>query len=370
MRTITIPPGSIDHHLRTYRQAGTRFVLESGEYTTQGTFAFAEHDLCMIPPGCALIGAGRHQTTIRVVSPVMEHEGKATRYYEALTGGARTASNSVNLQVQGFTLDLDPTVPCVGIHLWTSGALVRDVVVQGVFGSRTHSGPVKEGFGILVNNAARQSVDGGHQIEDCAVLPAVAPNDGENYCTGIYVGAVNRAMSRMLPSFVRACSVVGDGISMTHAAFAANALTTFDQCYAHRVARAFFCDTGRVNDIVVDRMHAARVVWALDLRVAWLGEAKRFVSVRRSRFDFQPADSPEKWVQAVLLADESLNPGQTPIENIELLGCRFVAPKVGQASKGRCRGDVSGVIESGCRWVGEWQPPVLQGEAKLWEVVS
>lgn len=370
MKTIHIPPGVLDYFLHAHREPGTTFVLEAGTYWTSGCFRFSDLDLCMVAPGCRIVGAGSSLTTIEVRDPVMFHGGRPTQYYEALTGGARTTGQSQSISLVGFTLRLDPIAPCIGIHLWTSSAVVVDVRVMDVFGSRTHSGPVREGFGILINNAAQQSVDGGHHLKSCAVLPAETRDGSENYTTGIYVGAVSRASSRMLPSIVNQCSVVSSSLSRSHAAFAANALTTFTACYTWGCIRAFFCDTGPVHDILIQRMHARHVQWALDLRVAQVGDTRRFITIRDSAFQFVAGEPGSAWAQAILLADEAPTPG-THIEHVELIDSQFIAQRGKQLlSKGRCRGLVSQVIESGCHWAGPWQDPVLQDGASPWEVVA
>lgn len=282
---------------------------------------------------------------------------------------------STSLHLEGFTLELDDSLlPTVGVHLWTSRAAVRDVMVVGVFGSRTHPGPVKEGFGILINNASRETRDGGHVVEDCVVLAADRNWVGENFCTGIYVGCVSRGGVVMMPSVVRRCLVGGDLQSPFHAGYAANAETTFEQCHARSCVRAFFCDTGRVYEVVIDGMVALDVTWALDLRAALVGDSRRFISVRRSTFRFctfiATTARSMGWVQALLLADETSDVGQTMFHYVDLIDCVFHAPSGGKASKGRFQGNVASVTEMGCRWVGDWQPIVLQGGAQSMEVVS
>lgn len=374
MKTITIPPGRIDHHLRTYRAPGTRFVLEPGDYTTQGAFAFAEHDLCMLAPGCELVGAGPDQTRLYLDDPVTTHGGKSTRYVEALTGGARTTGWSSSIRIAGLTVGCGSidVMPSIGIHLWTSRAVVEDVCVDSVAGYRDWEGPVKEGFGILINNSAGLPVphcsDGGHCVTQCEVI--AWSHRSEVYATGIYIGAVRRGDLPMLWSDVLNCRVRAARLCRIHAGYAANSHTTIRGCEVQRAIRAAFCDTGPIEFLEIERMRAHDIQWALDLRVAEVGARREHIRISDSLFEFGKPANPGDWVQAVLLADESTSPGQTPIDDIELLGCRFVAPRGTKASKGRCRGSVSGVIESGCRWVGDWQPPVLQGEAKLWEVVS
>lgn len=370
---ITIPPGSLDGHLTAYRNPGTEFILLPGEYYTRGAFAFPEHDLCMLAPECSLIGAGSDRTTIELVNEATSHNGKPTQYVEVLTGGARTRYGSVHLRFEGFTVDPLINMPVVALHAWTSRATIRDVVVRSVCGSRTWAGPVKEGFGILVNNAATPDpVDGGHVIEDCTVYatgytadPIEGPAAAENYVTGIFVGCPKRYPVPMLQSCVRRCRVVGldIGSGATHAGFAANAMTQLDDCEAWHVRRAMFCDTGPVENVTINRLRAHGIEWALDLRVAESGHYRRFIDVRDSEFYFA-ADPHGGWNQAVLLADETGRP-ETVIEHVRFDRCRFVSAAP-QASEGRLRGLVRNVSFRSCEWVGsgDWRMVVLQDGAK------
>jgi len=360
MNTIHLAPGEIDAALRTHRLPGTRFVLEPGIYTTRGGFGFSELDLCMLAPNCEIIGAGAALTKIRLVDPVVTHNNSPTQYVEVLTGGARTKGGSEHLAMSGFTLDLTgTTVPTVGVHLWTSRAVIRDVRVVGVMGSRTHPGSVKEGFGILVNSANTGDFDGGHKVEDCAVH--LAPTEGENYTTALFVGCPRGSRPLLRSTVLRSVCVAKGG----HAAFAANDHTDIIDCQAHGFIRCFFCDTGPIREITLRRMFADDVQWAMDVRVGSPGDERRGIVVEDSTFVFWAPDG--QWVQAVLAADEAV-PAGTPLDDIEFIRCRFVARDgVRPASKGRTRGQRVGAIAvTDSRWVGPWQSPVVQDGAKAW----
>ncbi|MBL9128516.1 MAG: hypothetical protein JNL97_12755 [Verrucomicrobiales bacterium] len=259
----------------------------------------------------------------------------------------------------------DRGIPVVGVHVWSSQARIRNVIVSGVFGNRAHEGPAKEGFGILINNGSGSRFDGGHLVEGCRVHMAF--RDGENYSTGIFVGSVLQAGVTMYYSTVRSCSVGIDTGAVGHAAYAANAMTRILDSEAHHVVRAFFCDTGPVECVEIDGMRAHDIDWAVDMRVAIAGQHRRHFAVRNSRFFFRPR--PQGMSQAMLLADETGNPA-TEICAVELSDCTFVAPSQREASKGRCRGKVDRIAERRCRWIGDWRDPVLQEGAVPWEVVA
>lgn len=360
MNTIHLVPGDIDASLKTHRTPGTRFFLEPGVYTTRGAFGFPELDLCMLAPDCELRGAGVTRTTLRLVDPIQVHGGSPTGYVEVLTGGARRVGGSERLAMSGFTLDASGvTVPTVALHLWTSRATVQDVRVLGVVGSRVHPGPVKEGFGILLNSAAEAEVDGGHLVERCAVH--LAKVEGENYATALFVGCPRRSVP-LLRSTVRNSVCIG---RVGHAAFAANDHTDIVECESHGFIRCFFCDTGPIRETAMHRVFADGVQWAIDVRVGQSGDERRGIRVLDSTFVFSAHQG--EWVQAVLAADEA-EPKGTPIDNIEFVGCRFVARDTrGRASKGRTHGPGAGAIAmSGCRWIGDWESPVIQAGAEAW----
>lgn len=363
MTTVQIPPGrNLDPYFRSLRALGTTFILGAGTYTTQGCFAFSDLDCCGMAPGTSLIGAGRDHTKIILTNPVLEHRGEKTGYTEALMGGAREVGASPILHLEGFTLDLGtPSVPTIGIHLWTSKATVRSVTVKGVFGDREAKSQCKEGFGILVNSSHEALFDGSHDVDDCKVIMSEHPR--ENYSCGIYVGCVRRDVP-LLRSRIRSCSVQGGIGTASHAAFAANDLTTIESCRARKVLRAFFCDTAPVRDVEITNLVAEDIQWAVDLRVAKEGDVRSKFVVRDSHFYFRVP--PSGWAQALLASDES-GKAPTHIEDLVFESCLFDGTGIAQASKGRTRGARAGAVHAlNCVWVGEWQAPITQENAKEW----
>lgn len=346
--TIEIPPGEcIDGFLKMYREPGTVFRLGAGEYTTAGCFDFPEHDLCMLAPGCSIVGAGS-QSTFLIGDPTYTHEGVPTGYAEVLTGGARTAGHSDRMVVRGLTVQTDFSKVNIGLHLWTSRAWVSDVVIENLVGSRTSPFPVKEGFGILINNGALSiGPDGGHLVENCEVYLEL--RSGENYSTAIFVGCVART-TPMLRSKIARCRVVADD---GHAGFAMNDRVTVEDCEVVGFRRAVFVDTGPVRDCHIRRLDASQVAWALDLRGA--GE-RRGIALRDSTFDFRAFDG---WAQAILVSDDDSGASAS---GLHVEGCTFIAPKQGRASKARLRGPkVENFTEAGNLWVGGvWEAPVIQ----------
>lgn len=346
--TIEIPPGeSIDGYLRNNRNPGTTFVLGPGEYTTAGCFDFPEHDLCMLAPGCAIIGAGSLATFL-IGDPTYTHEGVPTGYAEVLTGGARTTGFSDCMSVRGLTIQTDFSKVNIGLHLWTSRAWVSDVVIENLTGSRTSPFPVKEGFGILINNSAFPVVpDGGHLVENCEVHLDVRSD--ENYSTAIFVGCVAR-VTPMLRSKIARCRVVADD---GHAGFAVNDRVVIEDCEVVGFRRAVFVDTGPVRDCHIRGLDASRVAWALDLRGT--GE-RRGITLRDSTFDFRAVDG---WAQAILISDDESGASAS---GLHVEDCTFIAPKQGRASMARLRGPkVENYTEAGNLWVGGvWEAPVIQ----------
>ena len=366
MTTVEIPPGPIDPYLRALRDPGTTFLLRDGRYQTRGCFGFSDLDFCMLAPGCSLVGMGVERSFISVESPILEYEDRRTEYFEALTGGARSRGESSCVLLSDFTISMGfQRVPSVGIHLWTSRASVKRVAVDRVWGDRDHAGPVKEGFGILINSSHAAAFDGGHIVEDCGV--SFAESARENYGTGIFIGCVRRSVP-MLGSRVRGATLITLGSSTAHAAIAGNDDVQFsDIRIAGRWVRAFFCDTGPVRRVDVSRVVADTVQWALDVRVAQPGDVREQITIRDSQFYFAVPTS-GGWVQALLAADES-GPAATPIQEIVFENCRFDARGIPLASAGRTRGPAVGpVVMRNCQWVGAWQSPIQQMSAKPWSV--
>jgi hypothetical protein len=358
--TITIPPGSIDTVLRNNRQPGTTFQLMEGEYTTQGGFAFESNDLCVLAPGCFLIGAGSHLTKIKARNVDTKIGGKDAQYVELLTGGARTKGVSHAMRMEGFTLDCSEIkVPTVAIHIYSTCATVKDVVVQDVVGMRVWSGEVNEGFGILVNNAAEALADGGNSIVDCRVITRALAGV-ENYITAVYMGCVKRPGLLHMANHVTNVQVLAP--TPAHAGFGVNDRTTITDCTSEGFIRAIFCDTDNAADVLVRNFSAWDCNWALDFRAVAEGTLRTRMVVADSRFVFKQSNT--EWAQAILLEAAP----NAYIEQTRLQRCTFVARGV-NASKGRLRGaGVTQVYEEDCTWIGvpdhPWQDYVLQEGAE------
>jgi hypothetical protein len=348
---ITIEPGAqIDEVLKANRAPGTQFRLLPGNYRTQGCFAFDEHDLCMLAPGCSLIGAGSDVTCITLERPVLEHKGEPTKYTEIVTGGARTLGHSHGVAASGFSISNPWQIPTVGVHLWTARARMEDIAVNDTWGDREWPGEVKEGFGILAEDTkAEGQSQGGHRLKNCRVKAVSQPLGRESYITGIYASSLDPA-SEM--THVRDCSVVGPVTGKAHAGFAFNCNTTLIDCEVVNCIRAVFMDTGAVvqNGLII-RMRATGVSWGLDIRAVDSGDIRANVLVSDSHFVFGDAGG-DGWAQVVLLSDDAKKKGAT-FWGIDFKECRFVSPARGRASMGRHLGPkVEPATFMSCRWAG------------------
>ena len=354
---ISIPPGPIDPILRGNRQYGTTFLLGDGEYTTQGAFGmFHDVDVCMLAPGCNLLGNGPQRTRIVARNVSTTIAGKNARYVEVLTGGARSVDACDYLSLSGFTLDCSEcVVPTVALHLYATNARVNDVRVTDIVGWRSWTGPVKEGFGILINNPAHSITDGGNSVDNCEVIPRDV-GDQENYCTAVYMGTTVRNRPHVYNNVSRVRALA---LSKAHAAFAANDGTIFTDCEDHGFIRSFFCDTGSGSDVLIQRHNSMNCDWAVDLRAVSEGTLRTRLTVENSRYVFRRGD-PQSWAQALLL--EAVP--NAYIEHVTLKDSTFVARTI-NASKARLRGaGVTNIREQGCTWLAQpdypWQAPVLQ----------
>jgi len=349
--TIEIPEGVfLDPYLKANRDSGTIFRLQAGNYYTRGCFDFPEHDLCMLAPGCSIVGE-TGESIIMLDDAVLEHDGKPTGYTEVLTAGARTKGSSVSVVVSGVVIKCShyPTVPTVGLHVWSSQAMVSNVMVVDLFGDRDATTPVREGFGILVNPGAYSlGPDGGNFVKGCRV--DLLKTAKENYCTAIFIGGSKREGVPLLRSHIRVCqTIASDG----HAAFAMNDRTSISDCEAVGFRRAVFVDTGPVRDCRIERLDAGDCGWALDLRGT---SERRGILVKDSSFSFRAIDG---WAQAILLSDDDSG---AYVDGVAIDGCTFIAPSDrGRASKARLRGkNVEPFTERNNTWVGNWELPVIQ----------
>lgn len=344
--TIQIPAGvSVDPYLKANRDPGTVFRLEAGRYTTQGCFAFPEFDLCMLAPDCSIVadvGA-----VLAIEDPALEYNMVPTGYTEVLTAGARTTGYSSAIAITDLMIDchLEPRIPVVGVHAWTSDATLK-VTVTNVFGDRDAKTSVREGFGVLVNSSAQSKVfDGGHSVQ-CFVH--LADTAKENYSTAVFVGCWKAGVPLLRSTIRNSVVIAADG----HAAYAMNDRVDLINCEATGFRRAVFVDTGPVQDCRIERLDADRCGWALDLRGT---SPRRGILAKDSHFNFRSIDG---WAQALLLSDDES--GAT-IDGVVLDGCSFVAPSNGRASKARLRGkNVAPFIERNSTWTGAWESPVVQ----------
>lgn len=362
MTTIRIPVGQlIDGYLGEYREPGTIFLLSRGTYYTKGAFAFPDNDLCMLAPGCSIVGEGSFGTRIELDAAFSHvYKGQDTVYVEALTAGSRTNGASDSIRMSGFTLSLRfSNLPTVGIHVWSGETTIEDVRVESVYGSRMAFGPVREGFGILVNNSAGVigTHDGGNAIRGCTV--DMRRVEGENYSTGIYMGTVRRFGIPLLRSIVTDCEVISvDG----HCGLAFNDHVDIEKCHVHGVRRAIFADTSPIRNSRVQNVVAHDVGWAMELRSSKTEDVRCGILVERCFFSFRPVDG---WSQAMLMSDDS-NKGAS-MDAIAVDNCTFVQTPGGNASKGRSNGSaIKAVISTNNRWLGNWQDPVIQNGAGRW----
>lgn len=352
---VRIPSGqSIDSYLRKHRDP-TAFYLEQGNYYTSGAFGFVDLDCCMLANGCALIGAGKEETTIWLESPITHVHGENANYCEALTGGARKVGSASRIRMEGFTLEVPQAFPVVAIHIWGERSTVKDVHVNGVAGKRDWTTRPNEGFGILMANSGEPGeINGGNSVINCEVIQ---PDIGkENYSTGIYIGMIRNGKP-MLRSRIENCAVLSnDG----HAAYAFNDDTDVVNCQSYGHRRAIFMDTGPVRCSSVRRLHAQEIGWAMDLRQCHPGDIRQAITVEDSEFGFRLIDG---HAQAVLLDDTG---GTAEIaEGIAFNRCRFVAPagSEGVRSMGRVRGkNAFQPRYTECNFLGlRWETVIVQG---------
>lgn len=361
MKTIIIPAGqSIDPYLKQNREPGTTFHLERGTYYTAGAFDFEAFDLCMLAPSCTLLGEGSTRTRIVLMNPKVTHGGKPTNYVEALTGGAMSKGRSDAIFMSGFTLSMgEYTGPTVGVHVWSSGAVIRDLHVEDIVGYRTWATHPNEGFGIILENAFEPGmrVDGGGEITECKVIMRRVL--GENYSTGIAVGTVRRDVP-LLTTVVSLCIVVAKD---AHCGFAFSDHVDIQMCETYGTKRAIFADTKPIRNSRVIGMLAQDVGWAMELRSSGAKDVRSGIILKGCCFRFMNHVGSS---QALLLSDDSKD-GSVVFENIVLEDCTFVQDLAGRGSMGRVTGPkVNQVVETGNIWAGKWEAPVIQNHASPW----
>ena len=361
MKTIIIPAGqSIDPYLKQNREPGTTFHLERGTYYTAGAFDFEAFDLCMLAPSCTLLGEGSTRTRIVLMNPKVTHGGKPTNYVEALTGGARSKGRSDAIFMSGFTLSMgEYTGPTVGVHVWSSGAVIRDLHVEDIVGYRTWPTHPNEGFGIILENAFESgpTFEGGGEITECKVIMKRVV--GENYSTGIAVGTVRRDVP-LLTTVVSLCIVVAQD---AHCGFAFSDHVDIQMCETYGTKRAIFADTKPIRNSRVIGMLAQDVGWAMELRGSGAKDVRSGIILKGCCFRFRHH---EGYSQVLLLSDDSQD-GSVPFQNIVLDDCTFIPDLAGRGSMGRCSGPGVGEVQLIRNvWAGNWEGPVLQKNAAVW----
>ncbi|MBL9127008.1 MAG: hypothetical protein JNL97_05150, partial [Verrucomicrobiales bacterium] len=160
---------SFDAVLRAHRK-DTVFVLQPGTYETNGAWTFADLDFCSLGDGCGLVGIeGSARTTLRLAD-AFENRVATPRglvpaqKIEMLIAGSR-CGRARGIRIEGLTIDTrggrhasGSSLPTVGVHVFASESVVRDVRVLDVDG---HWQGFNEGFGILVNNCGDASLKPG-----------------------------------------------------------------------------------------------------------------------------------------------------------------------------------------------------------------
>lgn len=234
MITIHIPKGAcLDPYLKANRTE-TTFVLESGAYTLGTGWAFNDDfDHCCLGPGCSLLGAGSRETQIYCVDEDTVPEG--AKQVELFTAGNRSGECR-HVRVEGVQIVscVPGTYGIVGLHVWSSQSVIRDVAVLDIRGYR----PDREGFGVLVNEAGIPTTGLAPSIvEDVTVSIRAGGDDG--YVCGCYIGLTYGALA-----VARNILVENVGGAPAHAAFGTNGGVRWSAVANRgRWQRAIFCDT-------------------------------------------------------------------------------------------------------------------------------
>jgi len=243
------------------RRGANTFLVQPGIYLTQGCYAYPQNGWAMIDPNSSLIGVGGSEATSIVLAAnyisINPQSGQPIKQVETIIGGGSAASGSERMQVSGFRIDVNNSLlPVLGLHTFSSGSNVFDVIVVGLIGDRTKPLPTDvawEGFGILVNDSP-SSRGGGSSIANCrAYMRTGSP---KTYVTGIYLGSV--AVQKN-PNVIRDCyceapiptTTLPPNDAQFHAAFAANQNTLIQNCTSNGFIRFFYADTGDVGDIEI-----------------------------------------------------------------------------------------------------------------------
>ena len=257
------------------RRGANTFLVQPGIYLTQGCYAYPQNGWAMIDPNSSLIGVGGSEATSIVLAAnyisINPQSGQPIKQVETIIGGGSAASGSERMQVSGFRIDVNNSLlPVLGLHTFSSGSNVFDVIVVGLIGDRTAPLPTDvawEGFGILVNDSPG-SRGGGSSIANCrAYMRTASP---KTYVTGIYLGS-NTVQKN--PNVIRDCyceapiptSTLPPNDAHFHAAFAANQNTLIQNCSSNGFIRFFYSDTLDLGDVEITGCRADVTKYVVDI---------------------------------------------------------------------------------------------------------
>lgn len=369
MNPITIPHGSIDPLLRSYE---SEFTLCRGEYHTAGAWSYGSN-LSMLRGSSALRGSGSRCTVLRLNSPGEFIGTIPCTYYQLLTGGGHNAP-AVRTEVSGLSIDAAAGKPVKALQIWGTGVSVQDVVVVNVAGRRDVL--EGEGFGILVNNAGPNLIDGGNRIENCVVQ--VWPG---SYACAVYLGTeltrtrypgVSVPHDRAL-LWSEVCDTVAVSVTSpenrSHCGFGINSRTRLTRCQSHGFDRAIFSDTGDGIDAEIRAFFASGCSIGVEFRSSTAAWPRRRILVEDSTFIFGGGQG--GYVAGLVLADDapagaSARPEMT---DIVFRGCRFVNESGQPGHVGSSSGAaIAPAVFEGCQWIGKWDRK--QADAARWQFVA
>jgi hypothetical protein len=267
----------------------------------------------MLPPGSELIGAGSSLTTLELFNSVNSVDGESAKYHTVLTGGNRTSGSKVSsanhLKIEGITLECESNLPTIGIQVWTSNAVIQDVIVKNISGNFSTK---MEGFGILVNNSGNvNEFDGGHIVRDCKVY-----SKENSYVTGIYVGCLRRNVP-LETSLIENCKSLcySSSLSNCHAAFGINSNLIVNHCESYGFENVFFNDTGDSYDVQINNGVFRKIGYSfLCLRANYLGWNRKNIKANNCFIQF--SDVKYDHVAVVICDDQSPTKDKAKMSNI------------------------------------------------------